>query len=222
MSKLEKFAVIATCLLGLAGGFVTINTVRADITSSNPFPYSVETRPNGYLRVYVNPDLRDSSQRESYASAQLTAISNLLAAGQTEDVTLQVTFSQPIAVEELRDLSNRTGLLSEHVILAARDDKDQLHAIGQRAIPSAIVNTDELNAELNSRGLRLLGVAVIRGRVVGGALGLGQLANDPRIHLVDVTPHILAKEVATKQGVSVDKVQISVPSPYWDLISNGK
>ncbi|RMG63970.1 MAG: hypothetical protein D6709_06815 [Chloroflexi bacterium] len=150
------------------------------------------------------------------------AISNLLADGQTEVVTLQVTFNQPITLEELRDLSNRTGLSSEHVILAARDDKDQLHAIGQRAIPSAIVNTDELNAELNSRGLRLLGVAVIRGRIVASASGLGQLANDPRIHLVDVMPHILAKELAMKQGVSVDKVQVSVPSPYWDLLSNGK
>lgn len=222
MSKLMKLTLIAMCLLGLTGGFVTLNTVHADVAASNPIPYNVETRPSGYLRVRVNADLRDLSQRENYALAQRTAVANLLAAGQAEGVSIQVTFSQPISVEELRDLSTRTGLSSAHLILVAKDATGALYAIGKRAIPSAIVNVEELNPELVSRGLSLLGVAVVQGKIRADQTGIGQLANDTRVYLADITSHTLAKEVAAKNGVSVDKVQVSVPTPYWDLLTSGR
>jgi len=57
----------------------------------------------------------------------------------------------------------------------------------------------------------------MRGTVPASASGLGQLASDERIYIPDVTPYQLAVEVAARYGLSVDKVQVSVPTPHWYL-----
>lgn len=134
-------------------------------------------------------------------------------------VPVQVTFAHPLSVEELRLLTQRTGLVADLVIFEARDASYGLHTVAARGTGVDVIDLGNLAPGLDSRGLRLVGATAVRGIVP--ASGLAQLATDERVYLPDVTPHRLAVEVAARYGVSVDKVQVSVPTPHW-YISAGR
>lgn len=205
--------VVLTVLL--ASGAI-IGAVYAKSPSWEDWPYTVEQRPNGQLRVRVDVDMASRTVRDAYAKQQRSA-ALALASSHAGTVPVQVTFARPLSVEEAQDLAQSTGLTADMVIFEARDATEGLHTVGTRGTEPGLVDTDSLKPDLEQRGLRLIGITMVQGTVPASTEGLGRLASDERVYLPDVMAHLLAGKVAAHRGVDVRTVQVSVPSPHWHL-----
>lgn len=209
-----KISRILIVFLVAAISVATVSVAYASKPQSEEVSYTVEQRPNGYLRVRAQVNLADRGVRERYAEQQLAEALALARSG-AGNVSLQVTFIRPLSVEELRLLSRQTNLIADLITIEARDASNGLHTVFVRGTGSDIVDLQALTPGLEARALRLVGIMVVRGTIP--ASGLGQLSSDPRVYVPDVTPHRLATRIAAQYGVSVDKVQVSVPAPHWHL-----
>src|SRR5690606_18801395 len=93
-----------------------------------------------------------------------------------------------------------------------------LHTVFARATGADVVDTHSLAPLLSPRSLRLIGIAVVQGRV--NASGLAQLSAHPAVYIPDITAYRLIPEVAARYGVKPDRVQVTVPTPFWYLSSS--
>lgn len=213
-----RCALITVILVAALLGVAKVNMANASKTLLlDPLLYTVEQRPNGYFRVHVQVNLENRGVRERYATQQRAAALALAKSG-LESIPVQITFARPLSVEEIRLLAQQTGLLAEWLIFMARDIDNNMHAVVVRGAGIDIVDLNDLLSDIDTRGLCLVGAMVVRGVIPTTNAGLGRLAGDARIYLLDVTPYQLALEVAKRYGVSFDRVQVSAPTPYWDLL----
>ncbi|MDI7275420.1 MAG: hypothetical protein QME94_05540 [Anaerolineae bacterium] len=203
----------------VAIGLAIVGIAHAMTPSPEDWPYVVEERPNGNLRVYVTVDMEDPSEREAYARQQRSA-AVALARSRVGPVPVQVTFRRPLSVAEVRELAQQTGLIPEAVICEARDAAGGLCSAGAACTEGGLEDLEErLEPGLQIRGLRLMGVMVVQGVVPASPEGVGRLAVDERVYLPDVMRYLLAHRLAPRYRVDVSKVQVAVPSPYWELSS---
>ncbi|OIO90947.1 MAG: hypothetical protein AUK03_12165 [Anaerolineae bacterium CG2_30_64_16] len=214
---ITKRLLIAITLIASLISITVLTTAHANNLASSDQPeYAVEQRPNGHLRIRVQVNLADRVERDHYASRQRAEAMALARSG-VGSVPVQITFVRPLSIAEMQLLAQRTGLVAELVIFEARDANQGQHTVAVGGNGGDLVDLDSLSPDLEVRSLRLVGVTAMRGTVPASASGLGQLASDERIYIPDVTPYQLAVEVAARYGLSVDKVQVSVPTPHWYL-----
>ncbi|MEW6232719.1 MAG: hypothetical protein AB1566_10480 [Chloroflexota bacterium] len=219
---ITKRRVSVVVLLAILVSIAVLSVAQASNPPSLGQPtYIVEQRPNGYLRVRVQVNLADHAARDRYAAQQRVEALRLARTG-TGSVPVQITFIRPLSIEELHLLAQRTRMVAELVLFEARDADQGLHTVAARGNGANVVDLDSLGSGLNARSLRLIEATAMRGTVPASASGLGQLATDARVYLPDVTTHQLAIEVAARYGVSVDKVQVSLPTPHWYLRTERK
>jgi hypothetical protein len=71
-----------------------------------------------------------------------------------------------------------------------------------------------------TQGARLAGVLVAEGTIPVSAEGLGKLADDSRVLLVDTTS-VEAMQILEEHGIPVPSIDdgpdVLIPSPFWDL-----
>lgn len=216
-SKLLFGTMILASTLGASATLGTVGTNSLAVPSSDQPFYTVEQRPDGYLRVYVDVSLEDPVARDHYAAQQRSEAARLARLG-VGDVPIQITFARPLPIDELRSLVQRTGLGADLVIFEARDSANGLHTVAVPGSGLDVVDLDSLAPVLIEHGpLRIVGATVVSGMVSASEDGLGKLAADPLVYLPDVTAYRLMAEVAARYGVSPDRIQVSLPSPHWYL-----
>jgi hypothetical protein len=184
-------------------------------------PYTVEQLPCGALRVHVQVDLVSRAARDRYAAQQRQEALALARSNRDEDIPVQLTFAHPLSIDELRTLAQDTDLALELILLEARDPNHEQHTVAARGAGTGLANPDSLKSGLDARNLQLVGVTAARGIVAASGTGLEKLATDERIYLPDVTPYLLATEVAAQHDVEVGQVQVSVPTPHWYISAEG-
>jgi hypothetical protein len=211
-----KRSLARVLLVILLASLAIIGAVYARGPSLEDWPYTVERRPNGQLRVHVNVDMANRTVRDAYARQQRTA-ALAMARSNAGSIDVQVTFARPLSLDEARELAQGSGLIAGIVILEARDAAGELHTVGTQGTEPSLVDPESVQPGLEQRALRLIGVTMVRGTVPASPGGLGRLANDERVYLLDVMAHHLAGKVAGRYGVDASSVQVSVPSPHWYL-----
>jgi hypothetical protein len=184
--------------------------------SSEPhIPYTVEQRQNGNLRVRVQVDIEDREVREQYVNQQ-HQYALKLAESIADRIPIQVTFSQPLSIEELRILSNKVGLLVEHLTLELRDTENGLHTGAVLIDDPDVFDLAKFPSDPEGYDLKIIGVMVVRG--TAEAFNLDDLVEDPKVYVVDVMPYLLTIELAKQYSVtSAEQIQVDVPSPHWNL-----
>ena len=210
-----KRSLAVVILVAALVSIAALSAAHAGNTASEP-TYIVEPLPNGRLRVRVQVDLTDRVARDRYSSQQRAEALALAHSG-IGSIPMQITFTHPLSVEDLRLWAQRTGLAAELVIFEARDANQKQHTVAARGIGVDIVDLDNLAPGLDARDLHLVGVTAMRGTVPTSELE--QLATDPRVYIPDVMPYRVAIEVAARFDVDVDKVEVSVPTPHWYISS---
>ncbi len=217
---IAKRTLVISVAAAILFGIALLGVAQAGNSSAPSLPpYTVEQRPSGSLRVRVMTDLADRARRDLYVSQRHMEAMTLVGLG-TGSAEVQITFARPLSIEEFLGLASQSKLSAELITFEARDATGQLHTVavnGNRGASS--LNLDNLPSAPHSQDLRLVGVTVVKGTVPLASKGLGVLLSDPRVYLTDLTPYLLAKEVAARFGVGLDKVQVSVPSPHWELSS---
>lgn len=200
---------------------VVLNIVYA--SDSTPplgdISYTVEKRPSGTVRVHVTGiDFTTRAARDHYAKQQYSAALELVRLGQGEDIPLQLTFAYPLPIEELHLLAKDTSLKTELLVFEARDSDQELHTVAVRSVGAGeIADLASLQLGLEMRNLQLVGVIAVHGTTVASEAGLGKLVRDERAYIVDITPYVLAKQVAVQQNVAVEQVQVVIPAPFWRI-----
>lgn len=205
-----KRLLIAIAFIVIAGAAI-FNVVQA---SDGP-PYTIEQLPCGTLRVRVRVDLASRTARNRYAAQQRKEALALARSNSGEQIPVQITFARPLPIDELRTLAQDTDLDLELIIFEARDPDQEQHTVAARGAGTGLADPDSLKSGLDMRDLQLVGVTAARGTVPASSTELGELATDERVYIPDVTPYLLATEVATQRGVEVGQVQVSVPTPHW-------
>lgn len=196
---------------------ITFSWVHASEVRSDDGPsYAVEEMPCGSIRVRVDVDFSTHEARERYAAQQRKKALEVVQSSKEENIPVQLTFAYPISTDELQQLAQEVNLDVEMIIFEARDPDRNLHTVAALGTGAGkIDDPDSLKLGLDMRNLQLIGVTAVRGIVPATSAGLGKLIIDERVYIPDVTPYLLAVEVAERYDVEIDRVQVSVPTPHW-------
>ncbi len=195
-------------------------------TASTSGPLRIPSEHGGFMVIVdrdsgptVNVNLHDPATRDKYFMANRERIAALLAEPPGNPIEVTVTFQKPVDWEEFVALRDDIGIEPWSYTFA------EISPAGEKwALDHSVVPDDELIAsahrEADYAGVRLLGMMVVEGTIPVSAEGLGKLAADPRVLLVDTTS-IEAIQLLDQHGIPVpsndDGADVHIPSPYWNL-----
>jgi hypothetical protein len=167
--------------------------------------------------VSVNFD--DPATRDTYFAANRERIATLLTDPPGNPIEVKVTFQKPVKWEQFVALRDDVGLQPWAYEFVGSGPNGEKAGIGHSIIPD-----DELIASVRNgmatQGARLAGVLVAEGTIPVSAEGLGKLADDSRVLLVDTTS-VEAMQILEEHGIPVPSIDdgpdVLIPSPFWDL-----
>jgi len=171
------------------------------------YQYAILREPGKSVEVVVS-DPDTAKGWEIYKKANRDRASELLRLDRPERIRVVVTFARPIPLAEARALLQAARMDDvESFTMAGQDRNGQkMGSTGFSSLPETVDEARQL-----APGSSLEGLIVVIGYVWTTSDSLGQLLDDPRVHIADVT------EYEIRQRMQGEDVEVSLPSPFWDL-----
>lgn len=180
--------------------------------------YTVVADPDGSARAQIDYDHGSVADLRRYAATN-RALAHQLATDGAKTLTVSVSFRRPLSVDEFRAWAAKAPLQVDGFQLRLTGTNGQRWTLGGAPTRGELVSAVDLNRNLDR--LRAKGAADVRGVIVAeGTVAAGvydQLANDPAVFLVDVTPSA-ARDRIIKTVRGVDPAHLSVavaPAFSW-------
>ena len=147
-------------------------------------------------------------------------MASLIEQQEEEPIYVQITFARPLPWPEARDLARAAGLRVENYLMVGAGDRGEKATV---IYNHSFAESPPPEVEIGPRGQKtmLWGVMVIQGYVPATAAGLGRLAQDERVEMVDATAVEVRRAIQRHplwRGKEI--ISISLPSPFWDLAWN--
>ena len=187
---------------------------------NSPYTFRVEERGDHTLEVSVAlkpwPDLSAAIKRYQAANAQ--RIESLIKQDLTNPIYVQVTFAHPMDWREARALAQAVDLQVDNYLMVGTGDHDEK---ATTIYNHSFENSPPPPIETGPRGQKTTfwGVMVIQGRLPATEAGLGYLARNPNVSMVDTTAVEIRQAIQQNprwQGKEI--VSIGLPSPFWDIV----
>jgi len=203
---------IAVVLSAAIFSLATTRPARSDETGliSSPddsYEYAILREPGKPAEVIVNSP-QSAKEWERYRIANLRRAKALIESGRAERLRVTITFAQPIPLAEGRALLDAARVEEvESYTMAGYDGQGQkMGSGGFGPLPASMQEVTEISPGSNIKGL-----IVVNGYVWTTPDSLGRLLEEPRVYIADVTEYEL------RQLVPGEEIEVSLPSPFWDL-----
>lgn len=174
--------------------------------SGEVLKHTGEVLVNVYYLDRLGPENRLKAI-QAYREANIKRSYALLARKETRLIYVQVTFSQPVPVQDAKSLVQETGFRIEDFLMAGRN------SLGGKA--SCIAFRDNLDEPCDPG----LGIIVLRGWIETTDKGLGRWLRDERVYMVDTVAAELEEILRQKHPdiVAGRKIHVSAELPIWEL-----
>lgn len=223
-SKKHRWLIAVTVILLAA--FLAISQVQSVTAgrgqfngSTDAFRYSGQD-DNGSIYMVISVNTDDPTALKKYVEANRQRGQELVNRNMEEVVPVQITFTRPLPVSDVKTLVERTNFQVESSALVGystlsqkRGTRVQFGSL-QNSVPEREIVDPETGDELVFSG-----VMVLQGEVKATADGLGQwLAND-EVYLVDTSKLEALNITASRHAAETanKSINVSLPTPFWDL-----